>query len=493
MNVLEGLEPKRVFTYFEELTRIPRPSYHEKAVSDYLVAFAKEHDLKYYQDDIFNVIMIKEASAGYEDEPPVILQGHMDMVCEKDEGVDKDMEREGLDIFIDGDFIKARGTTLGGDDGVAVAMALAILSDDTLSHPRIEFVCTVSEEVGMDGARGIDLSPLKGRRLINIDSESEGEILASCAGGGTVDITLPADRQTMPIAPATDSVIKISVGGLLGGHSGDEIDKGRANAIHTLAEIIAEADDKFSSSDARLRLLTLKGGGKDNAIPRAAEAVIVIPKSAGESFAEFIGQKNEALKSIYAVADPDISVVCETIKNTGEPAPLTADATKNIIRLILSLPDGVQRMSDDIKDLVETSLNLGIAVLSEEALSLVVSVRSSVGAAYEALKKKVIYIAASNGATVSCHGEYPAWEYRADSPLREKMAGLYKEMYGKELAVRAIHAGLECGILSGKIRDLDAVSMGPDIYDIHTPKERLSISSMKRTYEYIVKLIGTKD
>lgn len=484
MRVLENLEPKNVFRFFEELTQIPRPSHQEKAVSDYLVRFAKARDLEVHQDAIYNVIIIKEASEGYESEAPIILQGHMDMVCETAPGCTKDMSREGLDLVVDGDYISAKGTTLGGDDGVAVAYALALLDDETLSHPRLEFVCTVAEEVGMDGAHAIDCSPLKGHLLLNMDSENEGVVLAGCAGGGSAKVRLPAERAGSPWERVT-----LQVTGLTGGHSGTEINKGRASSVAILGRVLREAAEQTG-----LRLLAMTNGSKDNAISREGAALVAVENR--QVFAGAVRQSEAAIAAEVHVVDPGLTTVVTDGRLVAGVSPeadvLTAAATRRALALMAALPAGVQRMSDNVADLVETSLNWGVATLDGNGLLMRAALRSSVGTAYQALAAKVRWIAEAFGARVQMSGEYPAWEWVENSVLRDKMARIYRDMFGKELVIEAIHAGVECGLLAGKIANLDAISMGPNILDIHTPQERLSISSTKRMYDFIVKIIEAK-
>ncbi len=480
MNILD-LEPKRVFYYFNEISKIPRPSYKEKAISDYLVSFAKDHGLEYYQDEIYNVIMIKEATPGYENKPAIILQGHMDMVCEKTSDCTKDMEKEGLDLEVDGDWLSAKGTTLGGDDGAAVAFALALLEDETLKHPRLEFVCTVSEEVGMDGARELDVTPLQGKLLLNLDSEKEGEVLASCAGGGTARITCPVERS----AENTEDLCPISVEviGGKGGHSGDEIDKGRGNATVLLSRVLRRLD----ASGIDFCICEITGGSKDNAIPREAKALLAVKKAEVEKVKSLVDEVSREISAEFSKTDADLKVVTKDVKT--DVTPMTEESTKKVLLLISSLPNGIRRMSRDIEGLVETSLNLGITYTEEKEVVLGFSVRSSVASSYAALREKLIFIAEGLGCKVDMHGEYPAWEFKKESPLRDTLQRIYKDMFGKDLEVRAIHAGLECGLLSGKIPGLDAVSMGPDMQDIHTPDERLSISSTARTYLFVREVI----
>lgn len=481
MGVLSELQPKDVFKYFEEITQIPRPSYHEKAISDYLVKFAKDRGLEVYQDDIYNVIMIKEASEGYEDQEPIILQGHMDMVCEKNPGVEKDMEHEGLDLYIDGDYVRAKGTTLGGDDGIAVAYALALLDDDTLKHPRLEFVCTVSEEVGMDGAQAIDCSPLKGHILLNMDSENEGVVLAGCAGGGCANITLPVKREA-----STVNQKSIKVTGLTGGHSGTEINKGRANSLFTMTRIFRY----LSAADPDFRIITLSSGSKDNAIPR--ESIAVISTSlADDKFEEIIRNAEKALKDEYSASDPDLTV--EISDSDSKVSPLDKASSANVIALLSSVPNGVQRMSDNVEGLVETSLNWGVSDLHYNELNMKAAVRSSVGTAFDSLISQISCITAYHGAEFKVTGAYPAWEWVKESVLRDRMQKIYKDMFGKDLVIEAIHAGVECGLLAGKIKNLDAISMGPNIIDIHTPNEHLSISSVKRMYDFIKAVVSYKE
>ena len=483
-RILEGIEPAEVFRYFEEIASIPRPSGREKKISDYLIHFAETHGFEHYRDALNNVIIIKEASEGYERQEPIILQGHMDMVCEKDPGVHKDMNEEGLDLEVDGDFIFANGTTLGGDDGIAVAYALALLDSDTLKHPRLECVITVGEEVGMDGAKFIDCSPLKGHLLLNLDSEKEGVVLAGCAGGATEKVILPIKREAFD-----GERVAIHVSGLTGGHSGTEIHKGRANAMLVLIRTIMEA-----SRVTDVRLLSITAGSKDNAIPREATAIAAVKDYS--KLRESVLESEKNLQKEYRAVDPGLRVTAEKKTETSasrkDADPLTVEDTHRVIALVNSLPSGVQRMSDAVEGLTETSLNWGITELSGSEFTMCASVRSSVSSALAALIQKINWIAGFYGAHTTESGAYPPWEWVEHSELRNRMSVIYREMFGKELVIEAIHAGVECGLLAGKINKLDAVSMGPDIFHIHTPQERLSISSAGRMYEYIRRIIEYK-
>lgn len=481
MRVLSELEPKNVFSFFEDICNIPHPSYKEEKISNYLVEFAKARNLEYYQDSLYNVIIIKEASKGYEDVAPIILQGHMDMVCEKTPDCDKNMDKEGLDLEVNGDFVSAKGTTLGGDDGIAVAYALAILDDDSIAHPRLEFVCTVSEEVGMEGAAGIDVSMLKGKKLLNMDSEDEGIMLASCAGGCSAQVKLRLNRTEM-----TGTKLHISISGLTGGHSGVEIDKGRGNANVLMSRILRDAAKK-----APIFIVSVEGGKKDNAIPRECLSEIIVEADKAEAVKAAVEETANEIREEFATSDADFNVTTELSDGCSVKAVTKEDSAK-AVALIQSLPNGIMRMSQDIDNLVETSLNLGIISLDESGICLRFALRSSVGAALKNLKNQIACVSKTYGGSVEFTGEYPAWEYKKDSKLRDDMVNIFEQMYGKKPTIEAIHAGVECGILAGKIEDLDCISMGPDIFNIHTTEEHLSISSAKRMYEYILNVIACK-
>lgn len=476
MGVLSELEPNRVFYYFEEICKIPHGSYHEKAISDYLVEFAKEHNLEYYQDDLYNVVMLVPASAGREKEEPLIMQGHMDMVCEKKAGASIDMEKDGLILQVEGDYISAKDTTLGGDDGIAVAYMLAIADDTTISHPPLEFIITVSEEVGMEGANSIDLSMLKGSQMLNLDSEEEGIFLSSCAGGLSTKSTLPVEREE-----SKELVwYEIAVNGLLGGHSGCEIDKERGNANLILGRALYDIREKISFS-----LYNLEGGKKDNAIPLEAAAQIGVEETDAGTVETVCAELEKVLKAEYAKSDSGIAIQVKRQKKESRKV-LDMDSLSKVIALLMVLPNGIQGMSMSVPGLVETSLNLGIMKLNEDHLFLQHAIRSSVTTRKYYVADQVESLITALGGTVSRKGEYPAWEYKEDSVVRPKVIALYEKMYGRTPVVEGIHAGLECGLLAGKIKDLDCVSMGPDILDIHTTSERLSISSTKRVYDFLL-------
>jgi len=478
MSVLAGLEPKEVFHYFEEISNIPRPSYKEEKISNYLVNFAKERNLEYYQDEVKNVIIIKEAAPGYEDVAPLMIQGHMDMVCEKEPGSTIDFENDGLTLEVNGDYISAKGTTLGGDDGIAVAYALAILDDDTLKHPALEVVITTDEEVGLLGAKALDYSQLKGKYLINMDSEEEGYLWVSCAGGLSAITTIPVRYQEV-----SGEKYELVISGLNGGHSGAEIDKNRANSNKLIGQALFTLEQ-----DIPFCLTALEGGTKDNAIPRLSKAVFVADKEAEEAIFAAAEKLQNDWRTEYTGTDEGITVTVKKIGETTEKA-LEQVSQEKIIFFLVQVPYGIQKMSGSIEGLVETSINPGILMLNEEECKIVSSVRSSIDSAKDALTAKVCYLSEFLGGDCVTEGDYPAWEYRKESKLRDIMVDSYKELFGDGPEVKAIHAGLECGLFYEKIEGLDAVSFGPTMKDIHTTEEVLSISSTARMWDYLVKVL----
>lgn len=468
--VLASLEPRGVFRFFEELTRLPHGSGNTAAASGWVVKFAEERGLKYRRDELGNVIVWKDASPGYEDHPAVILQGHLDMVCVQEAGMDHDFEKDPLELEIDGDWVKARGTTLGGDDGAAAAIMMALMDGDSIAHPPIEAVFTVDEEIGLLGAAGLDCSDLKGRKLINLDSEEEGIFTVGCAGGSRCDLA-----RVYPTVPGTGRVCRLVIQGLLGGHSGVDIGKGRANANKLLAQALSNLPNP--------RLISLYGGEQDNAIPNRAEAVVLLSASEGKGAAPFTGlDLDPALESGFS-GSMGPGELRENIE------ALSSQDSREVIDLLLAAPNGIQAMEPDLPGQVKTSLNLGILRLQDGALNVTWSVRSSAAAEKEALVQKLQDLAGGCGASFNRRGDYPAWAYRPDSVLRDTMVRVHREQTGKEPQVVTIHAGLECGLFSEKLPGLDAVSMGPDMQDIHSAREKLSISSMRRTWAYVKEVL----
>ena len=472
---LQGLEPESVFRYFEEICAIPHGSRNTKAISDYLVSFAKAHGLRYRQDESNNVVIFVPGTCGLEDHESVILQGHMDMVCEKDAGCPLDMAVDGLDVTHDGCCVYAKGTTLGGDDGIAVAYALAILDDNTIAHPPLEVIITVDEEIGMLGAAAMDLADVKGRTMLNLDSEDEGIFTVSCAGGATCTVSLNAERKAV-YGPC----VRLSVEGLRGGHSGAEIHKNRANANKVMGDVLGSIQKLMP-----LCLTSFSGGSKDNAIPRACQATVVAMGIGLERINDIAAQLQQEVRETYD--EPEALVQAFDVDALGGNA-LTTAATADVISLLCAAPNGVQAYCPDMPELVQTSLNLGIAKLGDR-FTATFSVRSSVNAEKEGLITKLKELADFYNGTYSQSGTYPAWEFKKDSRLRDVMVPIYTRMFGKEPEVLAIHAGLECGLLGDKLPELDCVSIGPQMHDIHTSREKLEIASTKRTWDFLLEVL----
>lgn len=476
MPVLENCEPKRVFHYFEEICKIPHGSRNTKQISDFLVEFAKDHGFRYVQDELNNVVIYKPGTPGYENSPTVIIQGHMDMVCEKRPDVDHDFTKDPLNISVKDGYVTANGTTLGGDDGIAVAYGLALLESTELAHPALEVLITVDEEIGLLGAEGFDCSALKGKRLINLDSEAEGSLWISCAGGLSGISTIPVQRVE---AEGQKAAVKIT--GLMGGHSGAEIDKKRANANVLMGRFLYTLQ-----KEAAYEIISLAGGQKDNAITREADAELLVEDvNAVKACAEKV---QKGFREEYAGTDEGITIEITDL-GASSARVLHPTSREKVLFFLMEVPFGIQKMSGSIDGLVETSTNIGIVKLGEDEFLGSSSVRSSVEAAGAALSDKICYLTEFLGGDYTVQGAYPAWEYRKDSPLRDQMVEVYEEMYGEKPNVVAIHAGLECGLFYKKIEGLDCVSLGPNMKDIHTSEEVLDIASTERVWKYLVKVL----
>jgi len=472
MAVLSNLKPQKVFEYFEKLCSVPHGSGNTRQISDLCVSFARELGLRYRQDEVNNVVIWKEASPGYEGAAAVILQGHIDMVCVKTEDCPKDMAKEGLDLMTDGEWVWADRTSLGGDNGIAVAMILAILADGTLPHPPLEAVFTVDEEVGMDGAFALDCSDLKGKKLVNLDSEEEGVFTVSCAGGVRVDCLLPGVKT--PLSGETG--YELALEGLLGGHSGAEIHKGRASANQVMGRVLYSAMERCPG----LRLADIRGGQFDNVICSRNHAKVAVPADRAAALEAFIREFDAALKNEYAGCDGGVTLTCG---RTALDAALSPEATANMLRTLLAVPQGVQAMSADFPGLVQTSLNMGVIELREEGLYFGVSVRSCIATQKEMIIQRLKAILELGGGSFSLRGNYPGWQFARSSVLREEILAAYRAVCGREGTLEATHGGLECGLFMEKLPGLDAVSLGPELHDVHSVKERLSVASTGRVYE----------
>ena len=448
-NVLKGLKPELVLNYFEEISQIPRGSGNEKAISDYLKSFGEKLGLETIQDDALNIVIRKPATKGYENCPGVILQGHMDMVCEKNKDTQHDFTKDPIKLRVDGDMIYATGTTLGADNGIAVAMGMAVFASTDLEHPALELLVTTDEEAGMTGAMALDGSILKGEYIINLDSEEEGFLLVSCAGGVTGWTKLNAEFTN---ADANKQALLIEVKGLLGGHSGMDIIKQRANSNRLIGRLLNLLCVDFD-------LAKVEGGSKNNAIPRESEAVRLVEKN-----------------------------VVECLETTADKV-LTKESKDNYIKAINLIPNGIQTMSMDIEDLVESSTNVGVVRTTDNEITFECAVRSSVGTLKEDITNKMNLLATTLGGKFELESDYPAWEYCKGSKLEDICVDTYEKLTGKKPVIKALHAGLECGLLLDKMPHAQAISLGPNMYEVHTPNEHLSISSTENTWNYLVAIL----
>nr|WP_312576209.1 aminoacyl-histidine dipeptidase [Sedimentibacter sp.] len=476
MAVLENLEPKKVFSFFEEMTKIPHGSGNEKEISDFLVRFAKERNLEVIQDNSLNVIIKKKATAGYEGIPPIIIQGHMDMVCEKNKEVIHDFEKDALKLRIEDDYIYANGTTLGADNGIAVAYGLALLDSSDIAHPSLELLITTGEETGMYGAIGINPKYLDGKVLLNIDSEEEGVFLVSCAGGATNYVHINNQWEENK-----SSALKLEIKGLKGGHSGMEIIKQRGNANKLMGRLLLSI-----SKEIDFNIAHISGGAKNNAIPRESEVILTTKDTNIEKIKTISQNTLITFKDELKVEDPHIQL---EITETKCQKHLTSETTKKIIRFLNLMPNGIQTMSKDIEGLVESSLNLGVIMFNEEMVTFISAVRSSVKSLKAEILDRIGILSQLVGAKVINDSSYPEWQYEQNSKIRELCIKTYKEIYGKAPKIDAIHAGLECGLLKEKMPDVDMISFGPNLYDVHTPQEHMSINSVQRVWEFIKKLL----
>ena len=469
------------YKHFEAITRIPHGSGNEKALSDYILRFAQTLGLSAMQDAHLNLVIQKPASPGYEKAPVVMLQGHLDMVCEKNMGSTHDFERDALRLVTDGDFLHADGTTLGADDGVAVAYALALMEDSTLPHPALEFVLTADEEVGLVGATLLDPALLHGDILINLDSGEEGIFLTSCAGGLKLDMALPLAYAPAPVGY---TALLLRVTGLMGGHSGIDIDKNRGNSIKLMTELLAALLPAHNAV-----LASFSGGAKDNAIPREAEALILVPLDAAKAVQARVARFHQAVREILGSSDP--LAVVEAVAQTDNPAEVLTDASAQaLLAFLAELPCGALRYSNAFPGLVETSNNVGVVRTNSAAATVICALRSSVAAQKKALDTAIRGIAAQAGASVEAHGEYPEWEYNPASKIRKIAIDTYEKMSGGQAQLLAVHAGLECGLFAQKRPGLDMIALGPDMYDIHSPAERLSIPSFLRTWDLLAAILA---
>lgn len=472
-------DAESVLDYFRQISAIPHGSHHTKEISDFLVAFANERGLECVQDDANNVIITKKASEGCESADPIALQGHIDMVLASEPDKQIDMVTEPITILEEDGWMTADGTTLGADNGIAVAMMLAVLADDSIKHPLIECIFTSDEEVGLVGASAIDLSGLQSRRLLNLDSEEEGVFCAGCAGGSEVACEMPMKRRNRE-----GIVLNVRVSGLRGGHSGSDIHIGSANGNNLLARALYKV-----FAEAPFRLISMNGGDANNAIPTGAEARILFPVEADrEKIGELFKAAGEELFAEYEVTDPGMTWNADW-EEAENAAAVSKKKTLGILSYILAVPTGVTHMNPVIKEMPQTSLNLGIIRTHKSHLMLEFMVRSGVNTQNAFLSERVVLITEAFGGKATVRSSYPAWEYRNESAFRDLCVRVYRDLTGTEPAVEVIHAGLECGILSGKLPELDCISAGPNLEHVHTVRERMNIDSVKNVWTYVLALL----
>ncbi len=474
---LSDIEPRKVFEFFSVLNRIPRGSGNEKAVSDYLVEFASQRGLLAYQDDYNNVTIVKYATAGMEDKDTIILQAHLDMVCVADDGCRKDFTKDPIDAYIDGDYVKARGTSLGADDGIGIAMILAVLDSTDIEHPMIEAVFTAHEESGLAGASVYDVSHLTGKRFINLDSEEENHIVTGCAGGSICDVSLKCKNQKIE-----GNIYEISIGNLTGGHSGSEIGNGSANANVLMGLLL----DQLRNS-VEINLGTVQGGTKHNSICESASATVVVRKKHSKALEKCVKAFAESARDEYQKTDPDLTVKCKD-KGKGKLEVMSTKDMTKFIALLNLLPNGVFKMSQTAP-MVETSSNIAIVAARPKSFNICVSLRSNKEASLGWITSIIRSLSEAYNVQFNCHDTYPAWECDKVSDYARSAQRLYSDMFGRDIGIISIHAGLECGLFAQKIKDLDAISIGPDIHGAHTPAERLSISSTQREWKYLLELL----
>lgn len=482
-DLFTNYEPKKVLNYFFEISQIPRGSGQEEAISNYLYQFAKQRNLEVSQDNYKNILIKKPATKGLENAQTVILQGHMDMVWEKNKDNTFDFKTEGIKLRIVDDYVYAYNTTLGADNGIALAMILSILDSDDVPHPALEAVLTVEEETGLAGAMNFDTNQLEGTIFLNLDSEDDCEILTSCAGGVRIYHKIPYK----PIKkPGEFAYYKISIKGLKGGHSGMEINKERGNANKLLGRVLNSI-----RKEMKLHIVEISGGSKDNAIPREAEANVLVDNTELENLSLIIRQAQRNLSREYANSDPNLKVDLSFIEESPQEC-MDKSTTDKIIQLLMMLPTGVQSMSTDIEGLVDSSLNMGVMKCENNTFILLTSARSTLTSEKDYIVNYSMIMAEVLGIECITDSEYPGWAYEKESPLREKAVEVYKKLYGEEPKVVAVHAGVECGIFKEKKPDLDMISFGPSIYDVHTPDEHISIPSIKKSWEFLLELLKTR-
>lgn len=478
-NVLSGLKPELVWKYFEEITQIPHPSKKEEKIRAYMIDWAKQNGFECKSDTLGNIVIKKPATPGMENRKTICIQGHIDMVCEKNSDVEFDFDNDPLQIYVDGEWVKAKGTTLGADNGIGIAMGMAIMTDNNIQHPAVELLCTLDEETGLTGAIQLGTDLLDAEILINLDSEEDGAFTIGCAGGLNTSGSYKYEADAFP---ADAVAYQISLKGLRGGHSGIEIHDGRANAAKLLTRIVWNLMRKQG-----VNLSTFNSGNKHNAIPREAFAVVAVPNASIKEFEETIAKCNETMQKEFATKEPNLLMTAEKV---AAPARIMKNEFgKRLMSSFYAMPHGVIRMSPDIKGLVQTSTNFAIVETREEEVYVLTSQRSSVETEKKYVEGMVVSALELGGAVVKSGDGYPAWEPNVNSPILQTAKETFFKMYGKEPKIEAIHAGLECGLIGEKYPGMDMLSFGPDLRDVHSPDEKISIPSTERCWNFLVEII----
>ncbi len=473
-TVLSNLKPALLWQHFDEIRKIPHCSKQEAQIANYILSIAKKNGTNSKQDAVGNIVIQKPASPGYEKATPVVVQSHLDMVCEKNADVDHDFTKDPIQVKIEGEWVTACGTTLGADNGIGMAAALALLEDDKLRHGPLELLFTVDEESGLTGASHLETDFLQGRTLLNLDSEEEGSFFIGCAGGGDTELTLPVER----LPTDEGEYLCIALSGCRGGHSGIDIHTGRGNAIQLMARLLFNLEIPF-------HLITFEGGNKHNAIPREASAWLVVPKTTSEKFKQKVMDRFNEIHLEYQAVEKELHLDISSAEE-DKKQPMKSEIGETLLALLLALPHGVLAMSQEIPDLVETSNNLAIVRTKENEVIISTSSRSSVSSALEATRTKIEAIGKLGDARIKHLEGYPAWTPNLKSPLLNTMKTIYKKFVAKEPEVKAIHAGLECGIIGEKYPAMDMISFGPDLKHPHSPDEKVHIGSVERFWKLLV-------
>jgi len=480
-EAIAGLEPRLLWEHFYEISQIPRCSRNEEKVREYIIQVAERNGLEYKMDSVGNLVVKKPATPGLEGKPTVVMQGHLDMVCEKNKDTQHDFSKDPIKLKREGDWMTAEGTTLGSDNGIGVAAALAVMESKELKHGPLEFLFTIDEETGLTGATEIAPDMLEGRILLNMDSEEDGALYIGCAGGKDTEIFLNLDTEKVP---AGFKAIQVKIGGLLGGHSGLNIHEGRGNAIKLLNRFLWKVLPQVGG-----RLASFEGGSKHNAIPREAEAVIFLPRDRVSELQKIAGEYDAIYKDELQFIDPKVSLSLNTDGFDAPSAMFTSELHNKFLNLLYTIPHGVIAMSHAIPGLVETSTNLAVVSMKENKLSILTSQRSSIGSALTDINDMVRACGFQANADVHSGGGYPAWKPNPDSPLLKKAKEIYQNLFGKEPEVKAIHAGLECGIIGDKFPGMDMISFGPTIEGAHSPDERVQISTVEKFWKFVEALL----